>query len=891
MARGVGLVLLAGAAPAAALALASPSPTPWKAHPDEQFLLEISIRQLRLGEGARAYATPEGVCVIFADVVAALDLPVTLDPAVETASGWVFAEGNRFAIDRRRGTAMVRGVPGTLPPKAIRDAPEGWCVDTAALGHWLGIEARASTAGSMLVLRSEAKLPLELARERRDRAAGLLRRTSFDLRTLPKVPLPYRMWRAPAADFMLSAGLLRDRRTGTRFDRGAAMLGAGELGGISWESRAGTDVRGRPNLLRLRAYRSDPDGGLLGPLGATGAAAGDVDGYVSPLSAGSVSGRGASVTNRPLHLLASFDRTSFSGELAAGWDAELYRNGQLVAFASAGGDGRYRFDEVALLYGENQFEIVTYGPQGQVRRRRELLSVGQEFVPPGKSWYWAGLVDPGRDLLGLGDRSGLPDSRGLRGTLALEHGIDQRTSGGVLVQSLELGGRRVTWMEATLRRSLGPALVEVGAARNGEGGRAVRAQALARLGPVNLAAQSLFADEFRVAGTGPLARRDQRLTVDAPVKLGRTLLPLQGDLRYRLLEGGSSQLEANARTSLQLSRFNLALGAKLLRTADGTGERAPDQFTLGAIGSGSVRRVRVRGAVDWRLGWRAGLQRAEVAAYWNAGDRADWEGGVGWDGDRRRARARLGYIRRFAGLAGSLSVEGASDGSVAAGLGLSFSLGASGGRPRFSREPLAAAGNIEATVYRDLDGDGRRDPGEPAEADAVITAGLRLAEQPTDAGGRVRVAGLQTYRPVAIGVDASSLKDPALAPATPAQVVTPRAGIIAHVDIPLVGAGSLEGMLLKDGGSGYEGLDLELIDEDGHPVATTRSDFDGFFLFERVTYGRYRLRLTEASANVAGVGAELAADVIVSDDAPSVRLGPRRLSRSADRIASAAPIP
>jgi hypothetical protein len=887
----LGLALLAGVVSTAALALSAPPSAGWKADPDEQFLLEVAIRQMRLGDGARAYATPDGVCVILADVVAALDLPVTVDQAAGTASGWVFAEANRFLIDRRAGSTTIRGIDGALPPHAIRDAPEGWCVDTAALSHWLDIEVKANTAGSLLMLRSEAKLPLELARERRDRAAGLLRKASFDLGKLPKVALPYRMWRPPVADFMLSAGLLRDKRTGTRFDRGAAVLGAGEFGGFSWESRAGSDDRGRPNLLRLRAYRSDPDGGLLGPLEATSAAAGDVDGFVSPLSGGSVSGRGATVTNRPLHLLASFDRTSFAGELPAGWDAELYRNGQLVAFAAGGSDGRYRFDDVALLYGDNQFEIVSYGPQGQVRRRRELASVGQEFVPPGKTWYWAGIVDPERDLFGLNGRSALPDASGPRGTLALEHGFDQRTSGGLLVQSLMLGGRRVTWTEATLRRSLGAALLEFGAARNGDGGRAFRAQALARLGPVNLSGQSLFADEFSVAGTGLLAKADHRLTADVPVKLGRTLLPVQADLRYRRLEGGSSQLEANTRTFFQLSRFNLALGAKLLRTDSGGGKRAPDQITVGAIGSGKVRGVRMRGVLDWRLGWRSGLQRAEVAAYWNGGDRADWEGGLGWDGDYRRARSRVGYVRRFAGLAGNLSVEAASDGSLAAGLGLSFSLGSGGGRPRFSREPLAIAGNIEANVYRDLDGNGRRDPGEPAEPDAVITAGLQLAERPTDAGGRATLAGLQTYRPVAVGVDTSSLKDPSLAPAKAAQVVVPRAGVVAHVDIPLVGAGSLEGMLLKDGGSGFEGLDLELIDEDGHVVATTRSDYDGFFLFERVTYGRYRLRLTEASAKVAGVAAALEGGIIVSDGTPGVRLGPKRLSRSSDRIASADPAP
>lgn len=877
------MALLGGAAPATALALGQPAEAPaWRAEPDEQFLLEIAVRQLRIGEGARAYATPEGTCIVLQDLITALDLPLRVDADGRRARGWALAEVNTLEVDRDGGTLSHRGKSQPLSAHAIRETPEGWCVDSAELSRWLGIGVKPNTAGSILLLQSETKLPVELARERRDRAAVLKQQASFDLRALPSVPLPYRLWRTPSVDALLSAGYLHDRRSGARFDRSAAFLGAGEMGGLSYESRAGTDSRGRLNLLRLRTYRADPDGGLLGPLGASQVAAGDVESYVSPLSPSGVSGRGASITNRPLHLLAAFDRTSFSGELPAGWDAELYRNGQLLAFANAGADGRYRFDDVQLQYGDNQFEVVSYGPQGQVRRRREALSVGLDFVSPGNTWYWAGLVDPGRDLLGVAAEDGsASNERGLRGAVSLEHGFGKRTSAGLLVQTLAVDGRRATWAEATLRQSLGPALMEFGAARSGQRGRAFRAQMLARVGTLNLSAHSVLARDFRLFGAGVLAREDHRVGIDVPVKLGRGSLPVQADLRYRVLDGGFKQMEANLRTSVQLSRFNLALSGKLLRSDNGAGSSAPDQFILGAIGSGSVRRVRVRGAVDWRTGWQPGLQRAEIAAYWNAGDRADWEGAVGWDGDYRRARARVGYVRRFAGLAGNVSLEGASDGSVAAGIGLSFSLGSSGGRLRMFREPLASGGNMEATVFRDLDGDGRRGVDEPAEPNAVITAGLRLSEEPTDQRGSAMLNGLPAYQPVAVGVDASSLKDPTLVPAKAAQVITPRPGVIARIEIPLVGGGSIEGALLKDGGGGFEGLDVELIDELGKVVATTRSDFDGFFLFDRVAYGRYQVRLTEDSAAVAGAPREVHADFTVSDDTPSVRLGAKALVQAA----------
>ena len=82
-----------------------------------------------------------------------------------------------------------------------------------------------------------------------------------------------------------------------------------------------------------------------------------------------------------------------------------------------------------------------------------------------------------------------------------------------------------------------------------------------------------------------------------------------------------------------------------------------------------------------------------------------------------------------------------------------------------------------------------------------------------------------------------------LVPKKALQVVVPRPGVAADVQIGLVGGGDIEGALMKSGELGFEGVDLELVDPAGKVVATARTDFDGFFLFERVAYGRYTLRV------------------------------------------------
>ena len=77
--------------------------------------------------------------------------------------------------------------------------------------------------------------------------------------------VPYRMWRSPALDFVVSAGVTYRASDGMRVDRQVSVYAAGEIAHLSYDAQVTTDQKGMPTALRLRAYRSDPDGNLLGP--------------------------------------------------------------------------------------------------------------------------------------------------------------------------------------------------------------------------------------------------------------------------------------------------------------------------------------------------------------------------------------------------------------------------------------------------------------------------------------------------------------------------------------------------------------------------------------------------------------------------------------------------
>jgi hypothetical protein len=282
--------------------------------------------------------------------------------------------------------------------------------------------------------------------------------------------------------------------------------------------------------------------------------------------------------------------------------------------------------------------------------------------------------------------------------------------------------------------------------------------------------------------------------------------------------------------------------------------------------------VRLRGTTEFDVSPAVKLRSAELSAYWSASEKVDWEGDLVYDANAGQGRARISHIERLNSLALALTGEVATDGSLAFGINLNFSLGPAGAFT-LSRLPLASAGSVHAIVYRDVNDNGVRDPSEPLEKGALVTTGTKQAERPTNAQGSVLIAGLSAFTPMTVGVDESSLSDPMLVPKKALQVVIPRPGVPAQVEIGLVGGGDAEGAILKSGGTGFEGLDLELVDGSGKVVGTARTDFDGFFLFERVAYGHYSLRIAAASAAAAQISPELGASFEINPDKTIVRLG------------------
>ena len=862
---------------AASLFMASPAQavSDWSASDDDALLFDLRSGNYRLGDGVRGYQTDSGVCVDLADIIMAMDIPLRLDKKSRRATGWIFTEKQTLTIDRDNDTVQKVNLSEKLQSGQIYDVPEGWCVDVKSLSKWFDVKFVPDLSNALLTIESDKQLPFERALERKEQAAKIRPRKSFDLSGLPQSSEPYKFWRTPSVDAVVSAGGLRDKRSGQQFDLRYELYASGEVGKASFDARLSSDSSGVPENLRVRAYRTDPKGELLGPLKATHFALGDVSTFSTPLVSQSVAGRGALVTNRPIERPDNFDRTSFRGELPSGWDAELYRNGQLLAFAENRTDGRYEFLDVPLLYGQNRIEVVLYGPQGQIRRDTKVIPVGLDSIPPRQTYYWAGIHEAGEDLIRLGEFLPIRQA-GWRGGVGVERGLNNKTSVAASLFSLQIDGDRHNYLEGSVRRAVGPTLVELSASSNLGQGMAFRGQLLGQLGNSYITAESIWAKgDFISDQVQENIDSRHSLAVDHSFKIGSRLVPFHVDAQYETRSDGRDSLDMTGRMSFNLKYLSLTGELNWERRFSNMGASATDRLDARLLANGRIGKVRLRGEAVYRLAPEKRFERVNFTGEWRAGERSDWRAELGYDAGLDRGRAGIGIVRRFDRFSLTASAEAATDGSVAAGLNLAFSLGPDprSGKFRFSSNKLANNGQALAIVYRDENRDGIRQAGEPLVENVELTAGQSVALTATDANGRAIIDNLLPFRPVLIGIDSSSLSNPYVQPALPGVVITPRPGVAVTVELPLVSAGEVEGTLMRRGGGTIAGVGMELVDVEGRVIRETQTEFDGFFLFDGVPYGSYTVRIEKLSAQAIQAPMFLAARAVVDEDNQVARLG------------------
>lgn len=809
---------------------------------------ELRIVEVRLRDRTRLaldiFAWQRGeVLYLPADAAfAAMGFAVTVEPSGR-ASGWFLRENQEFDLDPEVARVKVAGRSYDLGPDdyAVFDGQPH--VSLAALDRWFSLRTRFVSDRQVVLFDPPYLLPDEERSRRASTRTGVGRDSSaMDTTGFIDVPAHWRLIGWPHLTANISAS--HDDSAKSSWAGAAQILAIGDMLFMTGRLAVSASSQGY-STARLTLGRRDASGGLLGPLGATYFEFGDVASDGLSLISRNGAGLGVRVGRAPVTRANDFDATDIVGDATPGWQAELYRDAELLGFQEIGNDGRYVFPQVPLRFGKNRFRIQLFGPSGERETIERTFDIADTLIEPGSLRYSLALFDGGRSLFGKREEAEfMLDGEGdrLQDGLYAEASVGYGLSGGVSLTGFAAmrdrrRGPTRSWYGSQAALRMGRILVSGQAALQDDGALAWNAGVLTGIGPFSIALDreqydtGFDSEESRFGSDGGIASRTEA-SVDARLP-GWGLALAATEVRQH-----DGTRDRNAQVRLSTTLLGLSATHRLSwRDVRRPGDMREERIEGGATLSGNLGEIRLRGGLDYDISPHARVRRtrAEIAYRLN-----NWylQGSFDREFTQKAGQWRFGINRDWKGV--RLGLEGRyddrkKDTRVMATLSFALDRGPDG-RPRFGRAARSDRGQMIVQGFHDADGNGLRDDGERA-------IDLRFVTDPRGRSPDARglVEDLPADRVILLAPDLASNPDPFLVPLHPGYRFVARSGATARIDVPLVDSADAEIVLLDASGNPVAGIVAELAPCSGGTPVQTRTAHDGLAYFRQLLPGCYRL--------------------------------------------------
>ena len=808
-------------------------------------LLEVRLDGSSLADTLGAYEVGNNLMLPLGELARLLTLGITVDPETRIAAGFVLFEDRPFRLEVGATSVTLPSGTEALDPAQIRWLDNDIYVSARLLQRWWPVDLQLNLSALKLQVVPRETLPIQ-ARLTREREAALLRQRGEGYQDpgYPRMPSDYRLVDVPFVDQTLglqvgrnSAGKVSNTATYNAFITGDLLGMEASLFIAQAQNQANLGgSQGSNPQARLTLSRNDPEANLLGPLRARSLTLGNVglpalNNVVRAIGGGN----GLVVSNRPFNQSSSFGLHTLRGDLPPGWDVTVYFNDALIAFQQSRPDGRYQFEDQALVFGSNVFRLVFNGPLGQRRVEREVFLLDDTLTKPGSFFYTAG----GQRGSDGSQRQTFQTDFGLAGSVA--------ATAGLVSIDLNNGAEARHYSNLGLRASALGTLMSADYVSTVAGGTLTEVGLRTGLGrfSVGLTHTQLdkFSSDFFVASSDSVKQRSSARLSGNLAFSNDLVLPIGLDLFREVTELGRTTIRAQNRLSLNLQNTSFT---NLLSFQSSENNRLTNgvlQATRRVAGIGFSSQLAYTLEPDSRL------TSVTVAANKNLSQAARVNFGVVQNLEPRLTTLALGYNQNFGSFGMGVSARYSSNGEVAVGMQLFMSIGRDPRSGKWARhwQPMAAAGAVSARAFVDTNMNGLFDIGEePVEGAGFLLNGGNRHPVRTDAEGTAYMSHMTPRQYVDVSLDTATLENAQWQVTKPGVRALPRPGKVVMVDFPVVMTSEIDGtVFLEEAGKkrGIGNAALELVNELGEVVSRQRSAADGYYIVPAVRPGRYTLRL------------------------------------------------
>ena len=816
----------------------------------EELIFEVLLDKYTLGE-AFAVAQNGDVLYDLSNLLELVDFPIEFDNASRTYNGWYIKEANNFSLavlgnSDFQGQLVVNYSGKTLivEQHQFTFIDDVFYISQTVIEQIFGLGFSYNLRKLQVRLLPAVTLPL-LARLAREAKAI----NKSDSRTIKYANLPrsYELLSPQIFDFNLSSSF---RESTQQFNTQYSLTGARDIALMHVNySLVGNNKDPLTNG-RLSFSRESLQGDLLGFLNATSVNLGDVRAIRQATGSTSQETLGMTVSNEPLSNALDNEVMTIDGDIPIGWDAQLLRNGILLDQQTSVQTGQYAFLDVPLIFGENNFSVILYGPQGQIQTRNIFKLVDRNILKF-KGLKYAFSINDGDDtLLGLDTIDDATDvgynfsgqfTQGLGSSVLANIGY-QTQFGGDFNGSNVSGG-----LSAVVADKM---LVNVNTSIDDKRNVSVASSLRTTLFDQSILLQYRFSDSFDNAVNS--ARSDSiNLSLNGSLPLwGTTVLPYQNRLSYS--DNGQVEIFTfNNKLSFYNRWFSIFHDYEYSQQQNSSAKTTNTRGSLSlqkSLGQVYLRYSSVYSLNDefeflnhaaqlnWTMAKNIRTKLSLSHSVVSQNNSADLQ--LGWFNDRFQLFGSVKHSDQ-AGLE----------------LGLNTRLSFAGQNSEYGNihqqsRSLGGAGSIAVRVFDDENMNAIFDEGENVLPGVTVEAVQVHKKGVTDDNGIAMITGVSSFTTSDIKVDQSSMPDPFYVPLVEGVSITFRKGLIDTLDFPMAMGSDIEGLInIFDGISIKQSRNVivELRDTRGRLIKTTKTEFDGFYVFAGVLPGNYRISIAPES--------------------------------------------
>ena len=873
----------------------------------DSLVLGFAVESILVDDAVISYKDGDQVFIPLIAFSEILDFPIKLSEDGLVASGWFIDEGRSFELNLKNKNVISNQDKYGINSKDVKKFDDDIYVEVNFLKSIFAINIDLLELQQLLDISSDDhNFPLKKRIERRNRWEKkskndrIRRKNELEAASgVKQLKAPYKAISLPMSDFKYGFNRTSVKTNGKKNITDTSQFN-GLLNGdlLYLNNRISFNITDSELMNAfVSSGRKDKDGGLLGPLKATEFSFGDVYFPDIPLVSRSIAGQGGMVTNYPSNYVRNVNTVPIRGFVQAGWDVEIYRNDFLIDTQTTSSDGQYNFPDFPLLSGNNVLKIVSYGPYGQIREETRIFNLNAEILEKGK-FYYNVFSNKSNDNLFKGGsvQQKALEARKIFGKSRhfIETAYGMTVNSSILVNyaeiPLEEDVEHHRYGSLGLRVSLGRLYGKFSVVRDLDtGSKSFQSFLQTKISHYNLSAtldnfEKDFISDKRISSVGMSSKLITKL--DGPIFLPFIKKSVRFSLTRTEEKYSSASSSGNSGSRIINSgNFSFAILSKLKfsQTFDSTKDKRNRGSNLDRGTSSLNFRLNSKFNLRSSLNFETKPKKKLTAHTVNANFAVGKDLIVGLTSNHQFATLNtkssteygLNLSKNFKNFILSLGSRYSSR-RKSINLDLSFSVGVdtTNHELEMSGKSMARSGSALVRVFLDENGNESYDEGEmPIEGVEINVSGTNRKFHTKDTGA-VFIANLPVDSKATIKM-LNNTDHFNWAPLHPVIKLQSHEGSFAEVDFPISIIGTIEGFVkinMNDKIKSLSDVALELVNLRGDLIQELKTSYDGYFYFDKVPIGHYKLRIQEKWSRDFGYGYGQLKKINLTQNADSLNL-------------------